>query len=88
MLSQQAWVLSLMLPLTRFAEASAGIWPETKIWPLARMAWDWFRVLIERFLDWFFFLIAIHCSLGDWRVRHIDWRGRGRRTHVGTRGWE
>lgn len=29
-----------MLPSTKLAEESAGIWPETKIWPLARMAWD------------------------------------------------
>lgn len=39
-LSQQACVLTPMEPWTRLAEASAGIWPETKIWPLARMAWD------------------------------------------------
>jgi hypothetical protein len=41
MLLQQAWVSSPMLPETRFPDASAGIWPETKIWPLARMAWDY-----------------------------------------------
>lgn len=40
MLLQQAWVRSPMLPCTRFPEASAGIWPETKTWPLARTAWD------------------------------------------------
>lgn len=40
MLSQQTCVLAPMLPSTKLAEASAGIWPETKIWPLARMAWD------------------------------------------------
>ena len=47
MLSQQAWVFWPMEPLTRFAEASAGIWPETKIWPLARTAWDCIFFLIE-----------------------------------------
>jgi hypothetical protein len=40
MLLQQAWVFWPMVPSTRLPEASAGIWPEMKIWPLARMAWD------------------------------------------------
>ena len=40
-LSQQAWVLSAMLPSTRVPVLSAGIWPETQIWLPARMAWDW-----------------------------------------------
>jgi hypothetical protein len=46
MLSQQTWVFWPMLPSTRLAEASAGIWPETKIWPLARMAWDCKRFVL------------------------------------------
>jgi hypothetical protein len=54
MLSQHAWVLSPMLPSIRFPEASAGIWPETKTWPLARMAWDYvgyWLVYLELDLD-------------------------------------
>jgi hypothetical protein len=31
MLLQQIWVFSPMVPSIRVAEASAGIWPETKI---------------------------------------------------------
>ena len=38
--SQQALVWSAMLPPTRLPWASAGIWPETQIWPAASMAWD------------------------------------------------
>jgi hypothetical protein len=43
--SQQALVWSAMLPPTRLPWASAGIWPETQIWPAASMAWDWEDVL-------------------------------------------
>lgn len=50
MLSQQTCVLAPMLPSIKLAEASAGIWPETKIWPLARMAWDCIG-----FVRWFFY---------------------------------
>ena len=41
--SQQALVLSAMLPSTRLPEASAGIWPETKIWPAAAIACDYVK---------------------------------------------
>lgn len=51
MLSQHAWVFSPMLPSTRFPETSAGIWPETKIWPLARMAWDYTGQGVSWFVD-------------------------------------
>ena len=37
--SQDALVLSPMLPSTRLPFLSAGIWPETKICPLTLMAW-------------------------------------------------
>jgi hypothetical protein len=30
-----------MLPSIRLPLVSAGIWPETKIWGPAMMAWDW-----------------------------------------------
>jgi len=40
MFSQHAVVLSAMEPETRLPEASAGIWPETKMWGPEAMAWD------------------------------------------------
>jgi hypothetical protein len=46
--SQQALVWSAMLPPTRLPWASAGIWPETQIWPAASMAWDWEYVLDQK----------------------------------------
>jgi hypothetical protein len=46
--SQQALVWSAMLPPTRLPWASAGIWPETQIWPAASMAWDWEYALDQK----------------------------------------
>jgi hypothetical protein len=40
MFSQHCFVLSAMLPSIRLPLVSAGIWPETKIWGPAMMAWD------------------------------------------------
>jgi hypothetical protein len=41
MFSQHCLVLSAMLPSIRLPLVSAGIWPETKTWGPAMMAWDW-----------------------------------------------
>jgi hypothetical protein len=37
--SHDAFVLSAMLPSTRFPFLSAGIWPETKMWLPTWTAW-------------------------------------------------
>lgn len=50
--SQHALVLSATLPSTRLPWASAGIWPETQIWPAASMAWDFVELLVWEFSDY------------------------------------
>lgn len=85
MLSQQAWVLSPMEPSMRLALASAGIWPETKIWPLALMAWD--CLYGEIWLVGFVFCEGLGFAwmvLNGFAPWALDERGR---TYVGARSY-
>lgn len=61
-----------MLPSTSWPVESAGIWPETKIWPLARMAWDcWVLIgvfgllLIAGWVCWVLIVLGLSHS-GGW----------------------